>query len=159
MEFRKMVMITLYVRQQKRHRCIKQSFGLCGRGWGWDDLGERHCNMYIIICEMNRQSRFDAWYMVLGAGAMGWPRGMVWEGRWVGCSGWGTHVHPWQIHVNTCTPMADSCQCMAKPIQYCKVKKKKKKDGKNSSYSLLASSCLVWWKLLVFRNFECWNDR
>ena len=24
---------------------------------------------------------------------------------------------------NTCTPMADSCQCMAKPIQYYKVKK------------------------------------
>ena len=23
---------------------------------------------------------------------------------------------------NTCTPMVDSCQCMAKPIQYCKVK-------------------------------------
>ena len=23
---------------------------------------------------------------------------------------------------NTCTPMLDSCQCMAKPIQYCKVK-------------------------------------
>ena len=22
---------------------------------------------------------------------------------------------------NTCTPMADSCQCMGKPIQYCKV--------------------------------------
>ena len=31
MEFRKMVTITLYVRQQKRHRCIEQSFGLCGR--------------------------------------------------------------------------------------------------------------------------------
>ena len=42
MEFRKMVMITLYVRQQKRHRCIEQSFGLCGRGRGWDDLGEWH---------------------------------------------------------------------------------------------------------------------
>ena len=27
---------------------------------------------------------------------------------------------------NTCTPMADSSQYMAKPIQYCKVKKKKK---------------------------------
>ena len=26
---------------------------------------------------------------------------------------------------NTCTPMADSCQCTAKPIQYCIVKKKK----------------------------------
>ena len=36
-----MVTITLYARQQKRHRCIEQSFGLCG-GWGWggDDLGE-----------------------------------------------------------------------------------------------------------------------
>ena len=32
MEFRKMVAITLYARQQKRHRCIEQSFGLCGRG-------------------------------------------------------------------------------------------------------------------------------
>ena len=27
---------------------------------------------------------------------------------------------------NSCTHMADSRQCMAKPIQYCKVKKKKK---------------------------------
>ena len=26
MEFRKMVTITLYVRQQKRHTCIEQSF-------------------------------------------------------------------------------------------------------------------------------------
>jgi len=34
MEFRKMVMTTLYARQQKRHRCIEQSFGLCGRGSG-----------------------------------------------------------------------------------------------------------------------------
>ena len=42
MNFRKMVTITLYARQQKRHRCIEQSFGLCGRGRGWDDLGEWH---------------------------------------------------------------------------------------------------------------------
>ena len=28
---------------------------------------------------------------------------------------------------NTCTPVADSYQCMAKPIRYCKVKKKKRK--------------------------------
>ena len=27
---------------------------------------------------------------------------------------------------NTCTPVADACGCMAKPKQYCKVKKKKK---------------------------------
>ena len=42
MEFRKMVTITLYTRQQKRHRCIEQSYGLCGRGRGWEDLGEWH---------------------------------------------------------------------------------------------------------------------
>ena len=34
MEFRKIVTITLYARQQERHRCIEQSFGLCGRGRG-----------------------------------------------------------------------------------------------------------------------------
>ena len=39
---RMMEMITLYARQQKRHRCIEQTFGLCGRGRGWDDLGEWH---------------------------------------------------------------------------------------------------------------------
>ena len=32
-----MVTITLYKRQQKRHRCIEQSFGLCGRGRAGDD--------------------------------------------------------------------------------------------------------------------------
>ena len=42
MEFRKRVMITLYARQQKRHRCIEQSFGLCGRGKGWDYWAEWH---------------------------------------------------------------------------------------------------------------------
>ena len=42
MEFRKMVTIPLYARQQKRYRYIEQSFGLCERGRGWDDLGEWH---------------------------------------------------------------------------------------------------------------------
>ena len=64
MEFGKMVTIALYTRQKKRHWCIEQSFGLCGRGRGWDDLGEWHWNMYNIIYVTNRQSRFDAWYWV-----------------------------------------------------------------------------------------------
>ena len=42
MEFREMLTIILYARQQKRHRCIEQSFGLYGRARGWDDLGEWH---------------------------------------------------------------------------------------------------------------------
>ena len=29
MEFRKMITMTLYARQQKRHRCKEQTFGLC----------------------------------------------------------------------------------------------------------------------------------
>ena len=40
MEFRKMIMMTLYIRQQKRQRCKEQTFGLCGRRRGWDDLRE-----------------------------------------------------------------------------------------------------------------------
>ena len=40
MEFRKMVMMTLYARQQKKHRDKEQNFGLCGRRRGWDDLRE-----------------------------------------------------------------------------------------------------------------------
>ena len=100
MEFRKMVIITLYVRHQKRHKCIEQSFGLCGSRRGWDDFGEWHWNMYNIIKEMNHQSRFGAGYKMLGAGALGWHRGMVWEGRWEGGSGLGTLVHPWQMHVD-----------------------------------------------------------
>ena len=43
-----MVMITLYAKQKKRHRCIEQTFGLCGRRRGWDVSRENHRNMYII---------------------------------------------------------------------------------------------------------------
>ena len=37
MEFRKMVTTNLYGRQQKRHRCIEQSFGLCWGGMIWEN--------------------------------------------------------------------------------------------------------------------------
>ena len=40
MEFRKMITMTLYARQQKRHRCKEQTVGLWGRRRGWDDLRE-----------------------------------------------------------------------------------------------------------------------
>ena len=41
----------------------------------------------------------------------GMTLGMGWGGRWERGSGWGTHVHPWLIHVNA----------QQKPPQYCKV--------------------------------------
>ena len=45
-----MVMITLYARQQKRHRCKEQSFGLCGRGRGWDiwENGIETCKLSYV---------------------------------------------------------------------------------------------------------------
>ena len=52
MEFRKMVTMTLYVRQQKRHRCKEESFGLCGRRRGWDDLREEICILKYVYYHM-----------------------------------------------------------------------------------------------------------
>ena len=60
MEFRKMLMITLYAKQKKRHRCIEQCFGLCGRRRGWDVSREQHRNIYIIQGETDHQPRLDA---------------------------------------------------------------------------------------------------
>ena len=62
--------------------------------------------MYIIICKIDDQCKFDAW-RALKAGALGKPIGMDWEGG----PGWGTHVHCWLIHVDI----------WQKPPQYCKV--------------------------------------
>jgi len=64
--------------------------------------------MYNIMYETSRQSRFDAWYWMLEAGALGRPRGRVGEGgeRRVQDAG---------------IPVADSFRYLAKLIQYCKV--------------------------------------
>ena len=40
MEFRKMVMMTRYAEQHKRHGHKEQTFGLCGRRQGRDDFRE-----------------------------------------------------------------------------------------------------------------------
>ena len=61
MEFRKMLMITLYAEQKKkRHRFIEQSLRLCGRRRGWDVSREQHRNMYSIEGERDYQPRLDA---------------------------------------------------------------------------------------------------
>ena len=54
-------------------------------------------------------------------GAWGWCIGMTQR------DGMGRGVGGGFKMGNTCTPMVDSCQCKAKPLQYCKVKKKKRK--------------------------------
>ena len=67
--------------------------------------------MYNIMYETSRQSRFDARYWMLGAGALGRPRGEgVGRGEGGGFRMGGTGV-----------PVADSFRCLAELIQYCKV--------------------------------------
>ena len=56
--------------------------------------------MYITICEIDDQSKYNASNRALKAGALGKPRGMGWGGRWEGVSRWGTNAHPWLTHVN-----------------------------------------------------------
>ena len=148
-----------------RHWCIEQSFGLCGRGRGWDYLGEWHWNMYNIIYETSRQSRFDARYWMLGAGALGRPRGMVWGGRWEEGSGWGTCVCLWQIHFiiwrNQYNTVKFKNKVKLKKNKYSKKKKKlypkeKKRKQSNMKLNLLSeffhtvlypncSGCMVVW--------------
>jgi len=60
--------------------------------------------MCITKCETDDQSKFNAGNMALKADALGQPRGMGWGGRWEGGFGMG----------DTCTSVADLCQCMAK---------------------------------------------
>ena len=95
-----MVMITLYARQQKRHRCIEQSFGLCGRGRGWDELGEWH-----ETCIISHKKQITSLGSMQDTGCLGlvhWEDPERWyeEGGGRGGSGLGTCVHLWQIHVD-----------------------------------------------------------
>ena len=110
-----MVMITLYARQQKRHRCIEQSFGLCGRGRGgmiWEN-GIETCILPYVKRITSPGSMHDT-----GCS------GLV---RWDDPEGWYREEGGGGFRMgNTCTLVVDSCQCMAKPIQYCKVKKNNK---------------------------------
>ena len=107
-----MVMTALYARQQKRHRCIEQSFGLCGRGRGWM-IWENGTE----TCKISYAKQIASPGLMHDTGCSGlvhWddPEGWDGEGGERGVQD-GEHMYT----------MADSCQCMAKPIQYCKVKK------------------------------------
>ena len=130
-----MVMITLYERQQKRHRCIEQNFGtqmyrtefwiLCERervGW-FGRMALKHV-YYQVRNELPVQVRYriqDAW---------GWCTGMTQRDDMGRVVGGGFRIG------NSCTLVADSCQCMAKPIQYCKVQLKKKRKNSLSHEQL-----------------------
>ena len=85
-----MVTITLYARQQKRHRCIEQSFGLCGRGRGWDDLGEWH-----ETCIISYKKQITSPGSMQDTGCLGLVH---WDDpeRWYG-EGGGRGVQDWKL--------------------------------------------------------------
>ena len=71
---------------------------------------ERTASKHVYYQGWNRPpAQVGCMRQVLGAGALGKPRGIGWGGRWEGGLGWGTHVNPWLIHVNV----------WQKPLQYC----------------------------------------
>ena len=114
MEFRKTVMITLYEREQKRHRCIEQSFGLWEGGMIWENSIET-CILSYVKQITTPGSMHES---VLRVGALGWPWGIGCRGRWEGSSGWGTYVNPWLIHVAAAAAAKSlqSCLTLCNPI-------------------------------------------
>ena len=110
MEFRKMVMITLYARQQETQMYRTVFWTLWERarvGW-FGRMALKH-----VYCHMWNESPVQVRCMRQGAQA--WRTGMTQR------DGMGREVGGGFRMGNICTPMVDSCQCMAKPIQYCKV--------------------------------------
>ena len=89
-----MVTITLYARQQKRHRCIEQYFGLCGEGEGgmiWENG--------IETCMISYMKRIVSLGSMQDTGCLG----LV---HWDDPEGWyeeegGRGVQDWE-HVYTC---------------------------------------------------------
>ena len=135
-----MLMITIYAEQKKRHRCIEQSFRLCGKRQGWDVSREQHQNVYYL--GWNRApAQVGCMRQALGPGALGRPRGIGWRGRWEGGSGWGTHVNPWLFNFNV----------WPNPLQYKKFKKKRKEKASLKvnipKTNIMASSSITSWQI------------
>ena len=104
MEFRKMVTITLYAKQKKRHRGTEQNFGLCGRRRGWDVSREQHQNVYYL----GRVKEITSPGWMHETSAQAWCTGKTQRNQVEREVGGGIGMR------NTCKSMADSCQCMTK---------------------------------------------
>ena len=110
MEFRKMLLITLYAKQKKRQMYRTVFWNL----WEKVRMGcfERTASKHVYYLWRNRSpAQVGCMRQMLGPGALGRPRGIGRRGRWEGGSGWGIHVKPWLILVNV----------WQNPLQYCKV--------------------------------------
>ena len=99
MEFRKMVMITLYAKQKKRHRCTEQTL--------WEKVWVGCFERTACILSIAKQITSPGWMHETRAPA--WCTGKTQRNRVKREVGGGIGMG------NTCNSMADSCQCMTKP--------------------------------------------
>ena len=104
MEFREMVTMTLYTRQQKRHRCKEQIFWTM---WEKARVGwfERIALKRVYYHMWNR---WPVQVQCMKQGTQSWCPGTTQRDGMASEVGGGFGMG------DTCTPMADSCQCMAK---------------------------------------------
>ena len=119
MEFRKMLMITLNAKQKKRHRCIEQSFRLCGRRRAQNVSREQH-----RTCILSRVKQITSPGWMHETRARTWCTGKTQRDRVEREVGGGIRMG------NTCKPMAVSFQCMTKSTTIKKKKKEKKEKEK-----------------------------
>ena len=91
-----MVTITLDAREQKRHRCIEQSFGLCGRGRG---RGGMILENGIETCIISYKKRITSPGSMQDTGCLGLVHWDIPEG-WYG-EGGGRGIQDGE-HVYTC---------------------------------------------------------
>ena len=69
-----------------------------GRGFRMRNTGIPVADSFQYLAKLIQYCKVDARYWMLGAGALGRPRGRVWGGRREEGSEWGTQVYLWQIH-------------------------------------------------------------
>ena len=96
---------------------------------------------------------------MLGAGAWGWSREMVWGGRWEGGSGLGTHVHLWLIHVNVWQNQHSIVKQNKVKMKIKKNSMQKKPEPRNWWNSLIANSHSHWLCFYIVQNQNFWAKK
>ena len=112
-----MVMITLYAKHKKRHRCTEQTLGLYGRRRGWDAVREQHWNK---ILSRVKQATSPDW--MHETSVQGWCTGKTQrDGMGNTCKSMLFHVNIWQKPLQYCKAIS---------LQLIKINEKQNKDTK-----------------------------
>ena len=130
-EFRKMLMITLYAEQKEKTQIYRTIFLTL---WEKARVGcfKRTALKPVYYLGWNRSpAHIGCMRQELGPGALGKARGNGWRGRWEWGLGWGKHVNPWLFHLNV----------WQNPPQ---IKEKRKKMVNVMSYKVPMVSYMQW---------------